>query len=319
MRSSWIRLGPAVAALALWASPMGAEAQDDLARLCTRLEGGVGECHVAAAGVRLLHPRLGLALWGGSPVPGSASTLGMRLGTMPRLSFSTRVVVVPVALAPLVDRGDRDGGRTLRTGFSTQATVGLLTGFSPVPTVGGVLSLDAIGRVSYVPLPEDAGFTGGGVWGWSAALRLGALRESFTLPGISLTGRVGRSTGVTYGDPSGSTDGYLDGAMTSLGATLAATKRFSALGITAGVAIDRYGGDVELGYRPTPLGARVEESAAADTDRWSGFVNASWTFLVVHGVAELGWQEAPRPEGLPADVSVDPAAWWAGVALRLSI
>lgn len=319
MRWSWSSAA-ALGALALWlAAPVGAGAQDDLDRLCGRLEGATGECHVAAAGVRLIQPRVGIALWGGSPVPGSASTLGMRLGSMPRLSFSTRVSVVPVELPPVTDRGDRVGERTVRAGVSTQATVGLLSGFSPLPTVGGVLSLDAIARVGYVSLPEDVGFTGGGAWGWSAALRLGGLRESFTLPGVSLTGRYGRSGRVAYGDPGGSTDGYLAGGITDLGATLAATKRFSALGVTAGVAIDRYSSEVDLGYRPTPLGARVEESADAHTDRWSGFANASWTFLVVHGVAELGWQEAPRPDGLPGDVSVDPVGWWASVALRLSI
>lgn len=319
-RSFWSRVGPgAVAAALVLAAPGRVAGQDDLESLCFQREGDRGECHLAAAAVRLIHPRVGIALWGGSPVPGSASTLGMRLGTVPRFSVSTRFTLVPVELPPLADRSAGSGERGMLPGLSTQATVGILSGMSPAPTVGGVLSLDGIARLSYTPLPEGDGFTDGGVWGWSAGLRIGALRESFTLPGVSLTLAYGRSGSVTFGDPGGGTDGAIDGAVSDLNATLAVGKRISALGLTAGVALDRYSGDVDLAYRTSPLGPRVEAGAEARTDRWSGFVNASWTLLILHGSAEVGWQESPMPGGLPADVTVDPVGWWAGLSLRLSI
>ncbi|NIP83817.1 MAG: hypothetical protein GWM90_33150 [Gemmatimonadetes bacterium] len=314
------RAGAALAVVALGlAAPAGAAGQDDLARLCVRLEGESGECHLAAAAVRLVHPRLGVALWGGSPVPGTASTLGMRLGSVPRISLSTRLVLVPMELPPLPDRA-AGSSRSLVPALSTQGTVGILPGLSPMPTVGGVLSLDAIGRIGYAGLPGGKGFESGGVWGWSLGLRVGGLRESFTLPGVSLTLAYGRSGGVAYGDPSGATtDGHVRGGISDLSATLAASKRIAAVGLTAGVAVDRYGSDVDLAYRSFPLGPRIEEAADATTDRWSGFVNASWTLLILHASAELGWQEAPAPPGLPGDVAVDPVGWWASVALRLSI
>jgi hypothetical protein len=314
-QSFWIRIGAWAVAAALVVAPGRAAAQDELESVCVQREGQGGECHLAAAAVRLIHPRVGVALWGGNPVPGSASTLGMRLGSVPRFSVSTRVVLVPVELPPLPDRSAGDGEGAILFGLSTQATVGM----SPAPTVGGVLSLDGIARLTYSGLPEGDGFSDGGVWGWSAGLRIGALRESFTLPGVSLTLAYGRSGGVTFGDPAGGTDGSIDGAVSDLSATLAVGKRISALGLTAGVALDRYASDVDFGYRSSPLGPRVEGGAEARTDRWSGFVNASWTLLILHGSAELGWQESPTPGGLPADVTVDPVGWWAGLALRLSI
>ena len=270
----------------------------------------------------MVQPRVALALLGGSPVPGTASTLGMRIGSFPRLSFSGRLSVVPMEIPPLVDRSDGEGTGALMAGLSGQATVGLLTGWSPLPTVGGLFSLDLIARASWASLPEEKGFRDGSVWGWSAGLRLGALRESFTLPGISLTGSYGRTGHVALGDPRGA-GAYIDGAIADWNATLAASKRIGPVGVTAGVAWDRYTSEVDFAF-PGPGSVpgeqvQVQDVADATTERWSAFTNVSWTFLIAHGSLEAGWQEAPVPDGLPSDVTVDPAGWWVGAALRLSI
>lgn len=306
----------AVATTLLAITPGAARAQDDdLDGVCAGMAGPVPECHLAAAAVRLIHPRIGTGLWGGSPVPGSASTLGMRLGSMPRFSMSGRVVVLPMELPPLPDRSVDEGSRGLAMGLSGQTTIGLLSGWSPLPTVGGVLALDVVTRLSWLLLPDDRGFDDGSLFGASAGLRLGLLRESFTLPGISLTGSYGRSTEFAFGDPGGSGDGFIEGAIANWSLSGAATKRFGALGFTAGAAMDRYTGNVEFSYRDTPDAHRAD----AVTDRFSVFGNLSWTFLILHGSLEAGWQESPDPEGIPQSVSLDPTGWWAGLALRLSI
>lgn len=307
------------AALTIPLAPAPAAGQDGLDALCVPATGPVPECYLAAGSARSVLPRIGTALWGGSPVPGTASTLGMRLGTMPRISVSGRVAVVPTTLPPLLDRGTDASETAWVTGLSAQATVGLLGGLSPLPTVGGVLSLDAIVRGSWAALPSDRGFDGG-AWGWMAGLRVGALRESFTLPGVSLTGSYGRSSTVTYGDPEGgTTDGFWEGAVSDLNATLAASKRIGPVGVTAGVAVDRYASDVRIGYRTTPLGPQVVGTGDAEMDRWSGFLNASWSLMIFHASLEAGWQETPEPGGIPQGVEADPAGWWAGVAFRMSI
>lgn len=295
-----------------------AAAQESLDQYCQSAGTGTGECELAVSSIQGAQPRIGLALFGGSPVPGTASTLGMRIGRMPRISVSGRFTLVPVRVAPLADR-DAGTGTGWIPGLSTQAVVGILPGWSPLPTVGGVLSLDAIARVSWAALP-NSGYRDDHAWGWLAGLRLGALRESFTLPGVSLTASYGRSTEITYGDPEGaSTDGFWEGSITDLNATLAVTKRLSALRLTAGAAVDRYSSDIRAGYRTTPLSPQVAFEAEADTDRWSAFANASWTLLIFHASAEVGLQEAPEAEGLPADVDVDPIGWWGGLAFRISI
>ncbi len=295
--------------------PTGARAQDDdLADACAAVSNP--ECQLAAASVRTIHPRVGLALWGGNPVPGTASTLGMRLGSVPRFSGSSRIMILPLELPPLPDRSTDEAARVLAAGLSTQISVGILQGISPLPTVGGFLALDAVARASWFLLPEGQGFADDNVLGASLGLRLGILRESFTMPGLSLTGTYGRSTGFAFGDPAGGGDGYIDGGLSTLNLTAATTKRVALVSLTAAGSLDRYMSDVEFRY---PGGPSAGQAATAVTERWSLLGNVSWTFLILHASMEVGWQHAPVPEGMPAGVVVDPTGWWAGAALRLSI
>ena len=269
-------------------------------------------CWIGAAGVSMIQPRIGTALWGGNAVPGTASTLGMRIGSFPRVSGSGRVIVAPTTLPPT------DGGSETETawitGISGQGTMALLAGMSPWPTVGGVLSLDVFARLSLAPLPGDKGFNDDLVWGGMAGLRLGLLRESFTLPGVSVSGAWGRSTEISFGDQGAATGGgYWEGGVSDLNATLAVSKRLGALGFTAGAAWDRYASDVRVGG---------SEASALDAEavsrRWSGFVDVSWTLLIFHAALEAGWQESPEPAALPG-LELDPTGWWGGFAFRVSI
>lgn len=301
----------------LAAAPAEARAQDDqLDSVCAGgFAGPVPECYLAAAAVRLIHPRIGTGLWGGSPVPGSASTLGMRLGSLPRFSMSGRVMALPMELPPLADRNADHGSRGLGAALSGQTTVGILPGWSPLPTVGGFLSLDGLARLSWLLLPDE-GFHDRNVFGASVGLRLGVLRESFTLPGVSFTGTYGRSTEYAFGDPGGSGDGYIQGELSGWGVNGAATKRLGPVGLTAGASLDRYTDNVAFSYRGAPPGGHRAEAV---TDRYAAFGNISWTFLILHASLEGGWQDSPMPGGIPQSVSLDPTGWWAALALRISI
>lgn len=307
-------------ALGLLGTPAPGVGQVGLPAACTVDGSSDAECLLAVASMRAVQERIGTALWGGNPVTGTASTLGMRLGSMPRLSAAARLTLVPMDLPPLLDRAADGSQRGLVPALAAQAAVGLLQGWSPLPTVGGVLSMDVIGSVAFAPLPGGHGFRNS-VVGWSAGARVGLMRESFTLPGVSVTTSYGRSNAVALGDPSSAThDGFARGAISDLNATLAASQRISALRLTGGVAFDRYASRARIGYQPEGSdGERVERTGRLATDRRSWFVNASWTALIFHGAAEIGWQEIPAPAGLPAGVRVDPVGWWAGLAFRVSI
>lgn len=313
--------GAVVLAMAV---PRAGSAQSGLEASCRdAAQSATAECLLAVAATRAIQERVGIALWGGNPVPGTASTLGMRIGSTPRVSVSARVGLVPVELPPLLDRRPAASDQSERariTAFAAQATMGIFQGWSPLPTVGGVLSVDVLARLSAARLPGGAGFDDGAALGWAAGVRVGALRESFTMPGVSLTTSYGRSSSVAFGDPQGqATDGFSRGSISDLNATLAASRRISALRLTAGVAVDRYSSDAVIGYHDQATMSLVTDRGRVTTDRRSWFGNVSWTTLIFHGSAELGWQEIPAPADLPAGVIVDPAGWWAGIAFRLSI
>lgn len=316
-------LAPALALALACAAARPAAGQDDAADAACAAQlsaSAVAECRLAVGAARVIQPRLAAALFAGNPVPGTASTLGMRLGSLPRMSLAFQLTAAPTELPPLLEGTAVEGERAILWGLAADAAVGLLTGFSPLPTVGGVLSLDLIGRLGYVPLSGNDGFHDGGVFGWSVGARVGGLRESFTLPGIALTGSYGRIGRTAFGDPvSAGTHGFFDGAVTDLRLGLAATKRLALVGLTAGVAWNRYSGDLTAGFRDGIGAPQVVVEGEAVHERWSGYANASWTLLIFHASAELGWQETAEPPGLPSGVAVDPVGWFAGVSFRVSI
>ena len=169
---------------------------------------------------------IGVAIFGGNPVPGTASTLGMRIGSLPRMSLAFRVTAAPAGILPIEDRSSGAMDDALLLGLTADGALGVLPGFSPLPTVGGVLSLDLLARLGVARLPTGAGFDDGAVLGWAVGARVGALRESFTLPGVSVTGTYGRLGRTAFGDPDGgTTDGFFEGPVTDLRLGAAATKR----------------------------------------------------------------------------------------------
>lgn len=309
------RLGLAL----LLALPASAPAQDGLAGVCSGLQVGLDECHLAIGTARIIQPRIGIALWGGSPVPGTASTLGLRRPRSPRLGLSARIGMVPTTLPPLLDRSRSESETALVTAVSVQTTVGLFHGYSPLATAGGVASLDLVGRLSYGRLPTGKGFDHPSVWGLAVGLRLGVLRESLTLPGVSVTATYGRSGMVSFGDPDGvATDGAIRGAVSGLHATAAVSRRVFGLRLGSGLSFDRYSSDVQVRYSPGSLQPQASARGDATLHRWSAFGSVTWTRLIYHAILELGVQESPAPGGLPADVALDPAGWWVAAAFRFT-
>src|SRR5690606_2935207 len=91
-----------------------------------------------------------------------------------------------------------DGGRFIGS-LALDGAAGVFRGFSPLPTVGGVGSLDVLAGIGLVFPPTGAGFRGGSKGTWALGARLGILRESFTFPGVSVTGMYRRFGRVQIG------------------------------------------------------------------------------------------------------------------------
>jgi len=200
--------------------------------------------------------------------------------------------------------------------------IGILNGFSPVPTVGGVLSLDAT-------LSVDKVFASGrqGLWdgplAWGVGARVGLLRESFTLPGVSVTAsrRWMGSTGV--GDVAGGDMGEaaFDWEVTSLRGVVG--KDLLGVGLLAGVGWDRLSGSGTIRAQLPGIGAEGSGSSSdLVSKRFVVFGGGSMTFVILQVSVEAGWSRSLDPE-LPREPlgSSFPSlkAYFGSVAFRITI
>jgi hypothetical protein len=179
-------------------------------------------------------------------------------------------------------------------------TVGLLDGFSLAPSVGGILSADLFGSLHFLAPSQDAGF-GDGMGGWGLGGRVGILRESFTLPGISVS--VGyRSLGDTewgaWADGDNAEADFGTG-VTSVRALIG--KDLFGLGLFAGAGWDRYSAEGEARVRDPESGLQGDVSVdALGRTRRLYFLGGSMTFVVLQASVEAGWAEGHDlsfPEG----------------------
>jgi hypothetical protein len=177
---------PCALLLALMAPAPGL-AQSELTRRCSSATAAVQPfCNLVADAIETAQPRVGLALSGGNPVPGAASTLGTRV-RKPQVSVAARVTGVPSDFPGIENFATNDESAFFLPGINLDASIGVFNGFSLAPTVGGFASVDLIASAGTVPVPEDDGFDSGRVSGWGLGARIGILRESFTAPGVSLS------------------------------------------------------------------------------------------------------------------------------------
>jgi len=303
----------------LLAAPV--QAQDGLRAACEDAPADAAFCRTVALGAEALLPVLVVAAEGGSPVPGTASTLGMRLTSMPRWTLGGRTTL---AWANAPDLRVRGGGNTLQlmpAAFGIDGSVGLLPGWSPLPTVGGVASLDVLFGLSIVPLLATDQYGGVGGWSWAAGARVGALRESFTLPGVSLSAMYRQLRNVSLGDAElEDADSYIETDLSVLSARFAASKAILLLNLTGGVGYDVIIGDVHFGYDASTGPVRLTADAAR-MERVTFFGELSYTLMVLNFVLAGGWQQGPDPidDGVEGDDYAADGSFYASAVMRLSI
>jgi hypothetical protein len=217
--------------------------------------------------------------------------LGRRFGGTPRISASVRGAFLDADIPDIRGGSPPLAGRALR-GLTTQATLalGLLDGFSLIPTVGGVLSLDVLAAAGVVLLPSGPGFRDDPTF-WGLGANLGLLRESFTMPGVSVSAAWRHLGELRLGErAAGDAIEVLSSpAVFSVRAVLG--KDLLALGVVAGLGWDRYGSDATL-VVPGPGGAARQASAdGLSTARMLGFGGVSLSLLVLQLSAEAGWAQ----------------------------
>jgi len=308
--------GLAVCALGTGATVGSAQDAGALASLCSSSgTAGAGPCAEAAVAARALLGHVGLLAGLGSEVPGSPGTLGLRLNASPRPAFSVRTGFADVALP------DHQGASspasqtsflvpTLHAGLA----LGVFDGFLLRPTVGGFLSLDLIVQTSIVFLPSGSGFEDR-VGAVSYGARLGILRETFTLPGVSVSA-TRRSVGDVAMGSVNQGDLFqvaLEPTVTSVRATVG--KDLFAVGLLAGVGWDSYGGAATI-----QAGDAVATTDDLNDSRFLYFAGASMNFLILQVSAEGGMARGFAPVPGYDGASFDPGAatYFLSVAFRLT-
>lgn len=316
-------------------------------------------CVAVAQAVESAQPQLGILASGGNPTLGTASAGGMRFGFMPRVSASARVNLVFIRLPEILAQQAGESAQQLNERFGLPApalggavSVGVFPGFSPLPLVGGIGAIDLLGSATWFPFKafdlegfgEDAPDLA-----WGVGARVGILRESFVMPGISASLMYRRLGQVSFGDvcpnPSpGSTvrqrpgytfehgscsdpgdSGEFEFDLSSWSTRLAVSKRLLGFGLTAGVGHDRHSSGLGYGVEvPGFLGGRDFVRVTGldlSSGRMNAFANASFTLLVATLALEAGWMQGsdPLPE-FSGDSAFDPRSgtFFGSVGARLS-
>ncbi len=275
-------------ATALLPGRLTAQSLDRLATSCSDAGGDVVRCAELAVTARALQGHLGLMSGLGPEVAGSASTLGRRLGTTPRIAIEVRAAFAHLGLPDLADPGSEPSREasfivpSLRGGV----TAGLFDGFQLLPTVGGFLSLDLLAHGSLVFLPTGEGFDGKAT-ALTLGARFGLLRESFTLPGVSVSVSRRMLGQVTYGSAEGPGGGEVtvDPTVTSIRATVG--KDLLAVGVLLGMGWDRYSGSADIVAATDAAPITIGDGSFKSSRRlW--FAGAAMNFLVLQLSAEVG-------------------------------
>lgn len=315
-----------IAALAFAATFVpGVAAQDDVQDLTSRCAGvdptRTPICREAALALQAAQSGMGLLAVGGAQVPGSSSTLGRRFGGMPRLSGSLRASFGLLDVPDVRSSSPPLPGRSY-VAMATQASlaVGILDGFSFIPTVGGVLALDLFATAGVLKLPESRGFQDGSSQ-WGLGANIGLLRESFTLPGVSVS-VAKRFLGETQLGSRGAGDAlevHLDPTVTSVRSVVG--KDLLAFGVLAGLGWDRYSSDGSVVTPGTGAGVSVTEVDGFSSERMLGFGGLSLSLLVLQLSAEAGWARGFDAVPGRASGGYDPegSSMFLSVAARLTL
>lgn len=341
------------AALVVSAAPLAA--QGDIGTVCNDFSNNAearARCAVVAQALDAAQPQLGILMAGGNPTLGTASTGGVRLGLIPRVSLTGRINVVGARLPDIRQEAQNEAEQfTLPApAVGANLSVGLTQGFSVAPLIGGVGAIDLLGSVSVLPLELVGDDFGENAFSWGAGARVGLLRESFVTPGVSVSTMYRRLGNVSFGDVCEGVEtqdptspnrrlcdagvgqgdfGEISFGLNNWSTRAAVSKRLLGLGLTAGVGYDTFDTDADFAVRAPALvnNAPAEriyrfEDVAVDNDRWSAFLNGSFTVLVASLVGEVGWMQGADPiEGFPeaSDFDAKEGTFFGSLGFRLSL
>jgi hypothetical protein len=281
-------------------------------------------------GAHALQGAVGLLAASGGPIPASPSTAGQRMEGSPRwvLDLGTGFVRANLPANRGAADADHDRSALLLAPRATLAA-GIFQGVSPSPTVGGMGSLDLVGELRLLPVFAPDGVSGASV-AWGVGARIGVVRESFTLPGLTLVAMHRRAGATVSEGPLVTLPLEDEGTTLTLREVVEVKPSISSLravagkdlmqiGVSAGVQWDRIRGDARVWVLEDADAEAARTAGTTPTsmplpmDRTTWFVGLNRTWVVTQVSLELGWSpaadapEEPGSTGFPAYRGADGA------------
>jgi len=300
----------------------GVEGVTELAMLCAAADRDLtSPCRELVLAALAVQRGVGLASALGSDVPGTSSTAGRRIGSVPRFGFALAANGIGMGM-PRVSASSVEGlaeeVEPAVIGLRAVVSAGLVDGFQLGPGIGGIFSADLIGSYSRLWLPEGEGF-GGPSSGVGLGARVGILRESFTVPGLSVSVARRWHETVGTGDVSAGNPGEVEADLevTSLRAMLG--KNWFVVGLMAGAGWDRYVGEAAV----SATGGLDEPGAVTGrlaSERTVYFASAWYNFLISQLSLEVGVADGVNDPFADRSGEYDPSrrSWFASVAVRVT-
>ena len=247
-------------------------------------------CQSAVLAAQAMRGGIAIADRMGASLSGSSSTIGKRLGSAPRVSVDVRLRMARFRMPDLLGGGTGAAGENVvdAYGVKTSVALGVLDGVSLMPTVGGLLSLDLLASASLIFLGESDGFLGNeGIL--SVGGRLGIFRESFSLPGVTVS--VMQSFGQSLDWTAGVNGSQIDTDMSATSVRAIVGKDFFTLAVSGGMGWnwDRGGMGVQVPDPTLPGGQGIGSINDLTTRRSVYFGGISITRLVFQFSVEGGW------------------------------
>lgn len=275
-------------------------------------------CVDATLAARSLITDTGFLLSLGSAAPGSWGPL--RRNT-PRFDVSFRIAGLRAHIPVITHERVAGLAKTEFVLGTIQGNliVGLFEGFQVKPTVGGLFSLDLMAQGHLLFFPKEMGLDSR-MGAFSLGMRLGLVRETFTLPGIALSISRRFMGPLTLDWESGhySTGLVIEPSISSVRLTIG--KSMSSLGLMVGAGLDSHNSEVKLTILPKGSDP-AEFNAPLVIHRPVLFSGVSLSLLILQLSTEVGWALGPpMPEG-HALGPIDPSqgSGFLSLAARLSI
>ncbi len=336
------------AAIQLTASPpvsggVPAEVEDQFRFVC-------GQVVNALTSVQ---PAVGIGFSGGAHTLGTSTTIGRRLGFMPRVSVTARF---NAALADVPDLLDGfvptlgTGGQVQAMGTSgvpvsslqADVVLGLFNGFDFGPALGGLGAVDLLGSVSWVPSVGPIGLDES-IMNAGMGARVGILKQGLIMPGISISGMYRTMLGdVAFGDMATGDPAEFSADLSTLSFRGGVSKGIAAINFNVGAGYDLYTSSVAMNWelicpagqclpgQDVTLSPEAPVEGKLKTGAWNLYGNVGLNLVILNIVGELGYQKttdvvdagaleaAGLPGRAPTAEELDGGRFFAGVGVRLT-